>query len=182
MKKKHFDLKKYIKANVAVFIDAANILYSQQTLGWQIDYKKIARYFQKNSTLVFLGFYYGTIKENQGQARFFSMLADRGFTVRTKPVKYIKTVKGTILKGNLDIELALDMMQLVEKYNIVVLFSGDSDFAAVVELVKQKGKKVIVISSRGHIARELARASDKYIPLETLRSSFERNIKKSPRR
>ncbi|OIO14798.1 hypothetical protein COY59_03670 [Candidatus Gottesmanbacteria bacterium CG_4_10_14_0_8_um_filter_37_24] len=172
-------IEKYIKGKISVFIDAANILYSQQTMGWEVDYKRLIEYFKKNFHLVFIGFYYGRIKENKGQEKFFQMLTDRGYTLRTKPVKYIKTPKGTVFKGNLDVELTLDMSQQIEKYDTAILFSGDSDFAPVVDFVKNKGKKVIVLSSRGHVARELARAADKYIPFESFKDIFRR--KKSPR-
>lgn len=91
-------INKYTKGKTAVFIDAANILYSQQSLGWKVDYKKLFKYLKKETDLGFVGFYYGLIKENQGQTNFFRMLADQGYVLRTKPVKYIKTEKGTILK------------------------------------------------------------------------------------
>jgi len=102
------------------------------------------------------------------------MLADRGFTLRTKPVKYIKSRKGMILKGNLDVELTLDMSQLTNKYDCAILLSGDSDFEALVRFVRSKGKQVIVISSRWHIAKELIQAAHVYIPLEKLRKDWER--------
>lgn len=173
-------IKKFVKGKVAVFIDAANILYSQQTLGWEVDYKNLIKYFNKNFTLIFIGFYYGQVKENQGQERFFQMLIDRGYTLRTKPVKYIRTLKGTVLKGNLDVELTLDMSQQVDKYDTAVLFSGDSDFTELAQFVKSKGKRIVVFSTRGHIAKELIQTADKYIPFEFVRKVLER--KKSPRR
>jgi uncharacterized LabA/DUF88 family protein len=71
------------------------------------------------------------------------------------------------------------MSQKIDNYDTAILFSGDSDFVPVVEFVKRKKRKVIVISSRGHIAKELIKASDRYIPFEILKELFER--KKSPR-
>jgi uncharacterized LabA/DUF88 family protein len=158
----------------AVFIDAANILYSQKTLGWQVDYKKLINCLKKDFKLIFVGFYYGEIKTNNGQQRFFQMLQDRGYTLRTKPVKYIKTQKGTILKGNLDIELAFDILRLKEKFSTCILFSGDSDFEAILKYLREKRKKVIVVSTKGRIAIELIRNCDKYINLKKLRHLLER--------
>ena len=60
----------------AVFIDAANILYSQKTLGWEVDYKKLINCLKKDFNLIFVGFYYGEIKANNGQQKFFQMLQD----------------------------------------------------------------------------------------------------------
>lgn len=168
------NLKQYIKGKVAVFIDAANILYSQQDLKWEIDYKKLAKYFQNNYNLKFLGFYYGMIRENEGQAKFFAMLKDRGFTVKTKPVKYIKTPKGTILKGNLNIELAYDVLRLEKEFDTCLLFSGDSDFEIILKHLKKRKKQILVISTKGHVSIELIRNCNKYIDLKRLRGILER--------
>jgi uncharacterized LabA/DUF88 family protein len=168
-------LKKHLKNRIAVFIDAANILYSQQSLGWQVDYKKLSAYFKKNFNLIFLGFYYGVIKENVGQQKFFEMLKDRGYSLKTKPVKYIKTKKGTILKGNLDIEIAFDILRLQNKYDTCVLMSGDSDFEIILKYLREKGKKVIVFSTKNHISIELIRNCDKYFDLRLMREILKRD-------
>lgn len=164
---------KYAWGKVAVFIDAANILYSQQSLGWQVDYKHLIEYLSKLK-IVFAGFYYGMVKENQGQAKFFQMLTDRGYTVRTKPVKYIKTSKGVVLKGNLDVELVCDLLTKETEYDTCILLSGDSDFEIAIKHLREKKKRVVVISTKGHVAIELIRAADKYIDLKKLREVLER--------
>lgn len=159
---------------VAVFIDAANILYSQQTLGWKVDYKKLINILKKDFNPFFVGFYYGAVEKNSGQEKFFQMLKDRGYTLRTKPVKYIKTPKGTILKGNLDIELAFDALSQENEIDTILLFSGDSDFEIVLKYFRSKKKKVIVISTKNHIAIELIKNCDKYLNLKKLRTILER--------
>lgn len=174
-------LKINLKGKTAVFIDVSNIYYSQQTLGWEIDYQKVIKFFQLETKTVFAYFYSGIVSKNKRQQKFFARMRKFGYRVKTKEVKWIKDKYGRVLKGkgNLDIELALDMSQQVDKYNTVVLFSGDSDFVPIVEFVKRKGKNVIVFSSRGHIAKELVQVADKYIPFESVKKLFER--KKSPR-
>jgi uncharacterized LabA/DUF88 family protein len=169
-------LKKYIKGRVAIFIDAANILYSQQTLGWQIDYEKLIDYFKTRTELVSAHFYSGTRSEKKNQTKFFKKMQSFGYTVTTKEVKWIKDNHGKILKGkgNLDIELALDMSSITPNYDTVILLSGDSDFAPLIQLVKRKKKKVIVISTKYHIAKELIDTCDKYINLKYLREFVER--------
>ncbi len=151
-------------------------MYSQKALGWQVDYKKLAKFLKNNFNIVFLGFYYGKAKENLGQERFFAMLKDRGFTLRTKPIKYIKTPKGVVLKGNLDVELAFDILTLVEQYDTCFLFSGDSDFEIVVKYLRKKSKIVLVFSTKGHISIELIRASNKYVDIKKLKAFIERKI------
>lgn len=158
----------------AVFIDAANMLYSQRTLGWQIDYKKLIKLLKREFKIIYVGFYYGELKENPGQAKFFQMLNDRGYTLRTKPVKYIKTPKGTILKGNLDIELAFDVFERTNKFKKCFLFSGDSDFEPVLKFLRKKKKDTIVVSTSGHVSIELIRNCDKYLDLKKLRQNLER--------
>ena len=162
-------IEKYISGKVAVFIDAANMLYSQQTLKWQIDYKKLIHYLNESSDCSFIGFYYGTVNKNKGQERFFEMLKDRGYSLRTKPVKYIKTKKGTILKGNLDVEIVFDILSLTNTFDSCVLMSGDSDFEIVLKHLRSLKKKVIVISTKGHVSIELIRNCDKYLDLKKLK-------------
>lgn len=169
---------------MAVFIDAANILYSQQTLGWEIDYEKLINYFKKNTRLISAHFYSGVVSKNIKQEKFFRKMRSFGYKVTTKEVKWIRDKNGKILKGkgNLDIELALDLTQDMTHYKTAVLISGDSDFEPAVRFIKRKGKKVLVVSSRGHIAKELIRAADKYIPLEALKTELKRDqIKNHPR-
>ena len=137
---------------IAVFIDVANVIYSLRDLGWRIDYKKLQKYFKNNVKLVDIYFYYSTKKENNGQADLLEMLARKGFQLRVKDVKEIKLKHGNyIFKGNCDVELTIDMIDLMPAYDTAVLLSGDSDFAALIKYVQRHGKKVISISTRGHI-------------------------------
>lgn len=149
---------------VAVFIDVANVIYSLKKLNWRIDYKKLQKYFIDNSKLVNIYFYYSTKKENSGQANLLEMLARKGFQLRVKEVKVIKLKnKETMLKGNCDIELAIDMIDLMPAYDTAVLLSGDSDFAPLVKYVQKHGKKVIAISTRGHVSKEIIKSVDKFM-------------------
>lgn len=169
-------IENYAKGRVAVFIDAANILYSQQTMRWSVDYIKLMHYLTSKADISLVRFYYGRIYENEGQTRFFEILGQAGYSLCTKPVKYIETKQGKILKGNLDIELAIDMIELKSTYDTAVLMSGDSDFEVVIRKLHEANKRVIAISSRGHISREIARGADKYIPLECLRQFIEKGF------
>lgn len=166
--------KKHVKGKTAVFIDAANILYSQKSLGWEIDYKKLYYFFQKNCQLIFINFYYANVSENEGQKKFFQMLKDTGFFIRTKPVKYIKTPKGIIKKGNLDVELTFDTLTKINKFNTYILLSGDSDFEIILNYLRKKDKKVIVMSTKGHISIELIKSCDKYFDFKKFKNFFKR--------
>lgn len=163
-------------SRVSLFIDVSNIYYSQQTLGWEIDYQKVIGYFKSHTNLISAFFYSGVVSSNTKQQKFFSKMKRFGFIVKTKEVKWIRDKNSKVLKGkgNLDIELALDMSHTTKKYTVAVLFSGDSDFTPAIEFVQAKRKKVVVFSSRGHISKELARAADLYVPFESMREELER--------
>lgn len=159
----------------AVFIDAANVIYSQRTLKWQIDFKKLVDYFKKNYKLDNVYFYFAYLKANKKQQGFFKKLRQWGYKIRTKEVKFIKQSDGTILKkGNLDVELAIDAVKDINFYSTAILMSGDSDFHALVRYLQSKNKKVVVISSKGHVSFELLKAADEYINFNKLKEFVER--------
>ena len=160
---------KFIKGKTAVFIDAANMFYSERTLGWRIDYEQLARYLRQEATVTKLNYYTGIIEKKEKQKAFLKKLESFGYSVTAKEVKFIKLSGGAFAsKGSLDIELALDAYMQRNQYETCVLFSGDSDFAYLLDVLKQDGKKVMVISTRGHISKELV-ARAKYVDLPKLR-------------
>lgn len=124
-----------LSGKVGLFVDAANVLYSQKTLNWEIDYKKVITYFRKHSELISAHFYSGIVSTNKKQSAFFEKMATFGYDVTTKGVKWIKSKQEKIVKGkgNLDIELALDVCQKFGKFDTIALFSGDSDFQPLVK-------------------------------------------------
>src|SRR3989344_8852943 len=97
-------IKQFVKGRVYIFIDAANILYSQQSLGWRVDYKKLKAYFEKECDLRAIYFYTGRVGDNHKQNAFIQKLERVGYIVKTKEVKRIKVSKSTYeWKGNLDV-------------------------------------------------------------------------------
>ena len=164
----------FIKGKAAVFIDAANIFYSQRTLGWRIDYGKLARYMKDETNLDGLYYYTGKVGALEKQMSFIEKLKKCGYRVIAKEVKMIKIPNlPPVPKGSLDVELALDAYRFRKQFDTLVLFSGDSDFAYLLDLLIEDGKQVIVVSMRGHVARELIQRA-KYIDLPKLREYIER--------
>ncbi|OIO16165.1 MAG: hypothetical protein COX44_03270 [Candidatus Portnoybacteria bacterium CG23_combo_of_CG06-09_8_20_14_all_37_13] len=162
-------IRQYIKGRVCVFIDAANIFYSQQTLKWKIDYQKLKKYLEKECDLVCLYFYTGKIGENHKQNKFIKKMQKYGYIVRSKEVKIIKVAPNVIeRKGDLDAELIIDALKNINNFDTCILMSGDSDFASLIDELKQNKKWVIVISTRGHVAKELLERA-KYIDLRKLK-------------
>ena len=150
-------LNSFIKGRVYVFIDAENVFYSQRTLGWRISYEKLMQYLKKECGEDVKCFLYKGVDEfNMGQKKFLDMLDINGYIVRTKAIKKIKNRGGKVeWKGNLDMELAFEMDDTKDKYDIAILISGDSDFALPVDRIKKVHKRIIVMSTRGHISKEL---------------------------
>lgn len=164
------DLAKITKGKIAVFIDAANILYSQRTLGWKIDYQKLKSFIEAKTEIYGVFYYTGKVGTLEKQEKFFKKLKKIGFTVVSKEVKFIKINKNKVIpKGNLDIELALDAFRLNGEYDTLLLFSGDSDFAYLLDLLKEQKKRVIVVSTRGHVSIELLERA-KFIDLRKLKN------------
>lgn len=162
----------FIKGRVYVFVDAANILYSQQTLRWRVDYKKLKEYFEKECDLKAIYFYTGRVGENNKQNSFIKKLEQIGYIVKAKEVKRIKVSKSSYeWKGNLDVELTIDALGNVNNFDTLILMSGDSDFAPLLDAVKAQHKRILVMSTKGHVAKELLDRA-KYINLKKLKDSI----------
>ncbi len=169
-------LHQFVKGKVYVFIDAANILYSQQTLGWRVDYEKLKIYFERECDLGAIYFYTGRVGDNDKQNSFLEKLKNLGYIVKAKEVKRIKISKSAYeWKGNLDVELTINVLGNVGSFDALVLMSGDSDFASLLDAVKVQKKRVIVISTKGHVPRELLERA-KYINLKKLKDTIARSV------
>lgn len=164
------------KKKIAIFIDAANIFYSTQTLGWRLDYQKFLDYWKKKGSVGGAYFYTAVISTRTKQLKFYKALKRIGYEVITRELKIIKDRKNKIVvhKGNFDVKLAIDIVLKAKEFDIAILASGDSDFETVVEYLQTIKKKVIVVSSRGHISRELARRANQYLPLERIKSEVKK--------
>ncbi len=175
------NLNKYLKGKILVIIDAANLESSIKDLRWWIDYIKLKNLFNKERLIEIRNYCVSHNTENQN--KFFAFLKKNGYKLVTKPLKVIKVPeieKGDLRKANFDVEVAIDVLERVDKFDTLVLFSGDSDFDYLVRKLRARGKRVIVISSKYHISKELIRSSNKYIDLKKLRGFIERKNKKSP--
>lgn len=132
-------IKNFIKGRVYTFVDAANILYSQQTLGWRIDYQKLREYLEKECELKGIYFYTGKIGKDHRQKRFLEKMATYGYQVRAKEVKMIRMGPNTYeRKGDLDAELIIDALKNIDNFDTCILMSGDSDFAPLVDELKKE--------------------------------------------
>ena len=162
------DLTKLLRPGdrIALFVDGANTDGAARAAGYFVDFRK-AREFLTANARPYASFYYVADFSTSDplQQRFFDFLSHAGFIVRRRPVKVIRDEETgeRIIKGNLDTEIVLDLMNTAENYDVAFLFSGDSDFERAIELLRSRGKRVYVVSARRQLSRELAYVADKPI-------------------
>ena len=180
-------MKFYPTERIGLFIDGANLYAAARALGFDIDYKKLLQLFADKGHLV-RAFYYTALIEDQEYSPIRPLvdwLDYNGYTMVTKPTKEFTDASGRRkIKGNMDIELAIDVMEMAERLDHVVLFSGDGDFRRLVEAVQRRGKRVSVVStirtSPPMVADELRRQADNFIELDDLKAQIAREGSKAP--
>lgn len=165
----------YRDDRLALFIDGSNLYSAARSLGFDIDYRKLLGEFASRGKLI-RAFYYTALMENEEYSPIRPLvdwLEYNGFTLITKPTKeYTDSAGRRKIKGNMDIELAIDAMEMAEHVDHLVIFSGDGDFRRLTEALQRKGKRVSIVSTiRSQppmIADELRRQADAFIELEDL--------------
>jgi uncharacterized LabA/DUF88 family protein len=170
------------REKIALFIDGANLYATSKSLGFDIDYRRLLQEFQSKGYLL-RAYYYTALAEDQEYSSIrplIDWLDYNGYTVVTKPTKeFVDATGRRKIKGNMDIELAVDVMEMADSIDHFVLFSGDGDFRSMVEAVQRKGRKVTVVSTLATqppmIADELRRQADHFIELSTLQDRVGRD-------
>lgn len=171
----------YKDEKVALFIDGANLYAAARALDFDIDYRLLLEWIAHQGRLV-RSFYYTALIEDQEFSPLrplIDWLDYNGYSMVTKPTKeYIDSQGRKKIKGNMDIELAIDMMELADKVDHILLFSGDGDFRRLVEAVQRKGVRVTVVStiksSPPLLADELRRQADHFLDLARLAPFIQR--------
>ena len=167
---------------IALFIDGANLYATAKALNFDIDYKRLLREFQSKGGLV-RAFYYTALVEDQEYSAIrplIDWLDYNGYSVVTKPTKeFVDSTGRRKVKGNMDIELAVDAMEMSEHLDHIVLFSGDGDFRSLVEAIQRKGVRVSVVSTittqPPMVADELRRQADEFGDIVQLVSKIGRD-------
>ena len=176
----------YAQERIGLFIDGSNLYAAARALEFDIDYKRLLQEFAAKGRLV-RAFYYTALVEDQEYSPIRPLvdwLDYNGFTMVTKPTKEFTDSAGRRkIKGNMDIELAIDMMEMAPHLDHAVLFSGDGDFRRLVEAVQRRGVRVSVVStfrsSPPMVADELRRQADRFIELQDLGPKISRHVVRS---
>lgn len=166
---------------IGLFIDGANLYASARALGFDIDYKRLLDTFSGEGILI-RAFYYTALLEDQEYSPIRPLvdwLDYNGYTMVTKPAKEFTDPSGRRkIKGNMDIELAIDVLEMADNLDNIVLFSGDGDFRRLIEAVQRKGVRVTVVSTVKSappmVADELRRQADNFIDLSSISNEIAR--------
>ncbi|MBZ1348388.1 MAG: NYN domain-containing protein [Candidatus Nealsonbacteria bacterium] len=183
--------KKIENENVIyVFIDASNVWSAVKSVKKFIEYKKLKNYFRNNFNASNVEIFYydaypkeGTREHNlDGKHKFYTYLKKGlDFTVRKKELKRISIIsengESIMEKGNMDVEITIDALHNMNKYDTAVLFSGDADFLALVSYLKNRNKKIYIFSSKDNISHELKTGCDGYFDLKNINEFWGKDLK-----
>ncbi len=177
------------REKIALFIDGANLYATSRALGFDIDYRKLLESFQRRGYLL-RAYYYTALIEDQEYSSIrplIDWLDYNGYKVVTKPAREFTDSAGRRkIKGNMDIELAIDAMELAfaEVVDHIVIFSGDGDFRTLVDALQRRGRKVSIVSTMASqppmISDDLRRQADHFIDLASLRGEIGRDPSERP--
>jgi uncharacterized LabA/DUF88 family protein len=171
----------YHEEKLALFIDGSNLYAAAKALEFDIDYRLLLSWAASKGRLV-RAFYYTALIEDQEYSPIRPLvdwLDYNGYSMVTKPTKEFVDSQGRRkIKGNMDIELAIDMMEMADHVDHIMLFSGDGDFRRLLEAVQRKGVRVTVVStvksSPPMVADELRRQADHFLDLDILAADIRR--------
>jgi|SRR3990167_2647300 len=168
------------KPKTKIYIDGANMFYTQKRLGWSVDWKKVKNHIEQDKDVFEWRYYVGIKDSDEKMLKYLKHLNSVGFNTITKPLKKIKISGGEaperdfIYKANFDVEMTADI--LLEKFKLdeIIIFSGDSDFRYLVKKLKDAGLKVVVFSSRKTISWELKIECAKVVYFENIKEKIMR--------
>ncbi|MEO1222596.1 MAG: NYN domain-containing protein [Pseudomonadota bacterium] len=171
----------YKEERLAIFIDGANLYATARALNFDIDYRRLLSMFAKKGRLI-RAFYYTTMFEDQEYSPLRPLvdwLDYNGFTMVTKPIREYTDSQGRRkVKGSIDIDLAIDALEIADKVDHILLFTGDGDFKRLVEALQPRGVRVTVVSTikaqPPMVSDDLRRLADNFIELQDLAPHIER--------
>lgn len=173
---------------VVIFIDGANLYATSKAIGVDIDYRNLLADIRKKCR--FIRAYYFTAYLDDQEFSSIRPLIDwldyNGYTMITKPAKEFTDAAGNRkIKGNMDIEIAVEALELAPHYDHMIMFSGDGDFTSLVKALQRRAIKVTVVSTLSTptpmIADELRRQADFFVDVVDLVKNFGRTQNTAPR-
>ena len=172
-------------------VDGHSMFYAQQKVGWFFDPRRLlALAAEGEGVELSSAFWYAGLKDPTDQRPFRDALTGLGYTVRTKPLRELPGSGGGgggggqwgndgepqrhFARANLDVEVAIDLMAVADRSDEVWLLSGSRDLERLVEVLRARGLRLVLLSTEGMVARELRNAADRFIDLASLRAKLEK--------
>jgi uncharacterized LabA/DUF88 family protein len=154
-----------VKPRLAIFVDVPNILYAAERAGVTVDWTKVANFFSRGRTLM-RAIAYAPISDDPGAnrdaERFVLPFLDKDYRIVTKP---LKRFSGGAVKANFDVELAIDILTMADRLDVIGLVSGDGDFRRLVEIVGSRGVRVEVMAFGASTSKDIREVADRYIDI-----------------
>ena len=163
---------------LALAVDGHSMFYTQQKLGWFFDPRRLLEWASAQPALeVGSAFWYLGLKDPTDQRPFRDALTNLGFSVRSKPLREFgqDPEQRQYARANLEVEIALDLMAVSGRTDVVWLLSGSRDLERTVEVLRARGLKIVLINTDGMVPRELRNAADRFWDLASLRPQLERS-------
>ncbi len=172
------------KKKVGVFIDASNTYFSEKRAGWKIDYSKLKKIVEEEFELITMRYYVAIPDKNKdtdmhnAKMKYINKIKDVVDIVK-KPIKYIsesvkvdnKYINRLIRKGDIDVDLSVDILDVCSNLDVIIILSGDSDYVALRDDLLRKGKKVLFVAHRPNLSHEIKQG--KYVTLKSIRKFIE---------
>ena len=154
-----------IKPRMALFVDVPNILYAAERSGVTVDWEKVQAFLGQGRTLV-RSIAYAPISDDpearREMERFVLPFLDKDYRIVTKP---LKRFSGGSVKANFDVELAIDILTMADRLDVIALISGDGDFRRLVEIVSARGVRVEVVAFGHSTSKDIREVADRYIDI-----------------
>jgi uncharacterized LabA/DUF88 family protein len=156
---------------IAIFIDGENIHYSAKHMNMRLDYLKLCERLTGPRRSYF---YTAISSQSEGKIDFINFLKLNGFKVVTKEIKSFNENEATnrSIRSSLDMEMAIDVLEMAPTLDTVILCTGDGDFTPLVEVLGRKGLHVEVCGLREMTSTDLIAAADEYTDLASLKDEI----------
>ena len=175
-------------------VDGHSMFYAQQKVGWFFDPRRLLALASAGEGVELASaFWYAGLKDPTDQRPFRDALSCLGYTVRTKPLRELPSGSGGggsggggsgyagdgepqrhFTRANLDVEVAIDLLSVADRTDEVWLLSGSRDLERLVEVLRARGLRTVLVSTEGMVARELRNAADQFVDLASLRPKLEK--------
>jgi uncharacterized LabA/DUF88 family protein len=181
------------RRRLVLAVDGHSMFYAQQKLGWFFDPRRLLAYADAQPELELTSaFWYAGLRDPGDQRPFRDALTSLGFTVRTRPLRELAGAatsgagasaghgegeaepRPQYVRANLDVEIAVDLMAVADRTDVVWLLSGSRDLDRLVEVLRARGLQIVLMSTEGMVARELRNAADRFVDLAGLRAQLEK--------